>query len=312
MGELKVRILWTLLLSPVAGLISYLTQRTLGAWGGLDPFAATIGGWLGMHVTASQAGWTLALGFALTLYGLACWLIWTRRQAPAREGAFAYGAVSALLSSASPDTRQWLEIMLSGRRPTGMPDSLWRPLEAAGLVWRNFTGYQGIVSGFEPAIRKWLREDHQVPVIPSAPNPGQSRPQSVSLLEIAGITESGTWTPRFTFEVPGDLRVQMRECSAHYRSLGDLYWMVDVDLTMTIEFSTASGDALITGLPYSVASPGLPFEVHCDDVADSHRSMKLVGEFKFGTGIWIRVSTSSFRSGSTYRLRFSATHKPVL
>ena len=54
--------------------------------------------------------------------------------------------------------RKWLSRLLTGRRPWPIPQHVWNALEQKGIVERDFVGPKGLVSGFEPALRKWLKE----------------------------------------------------------------------------------------------------------------------------------------------------------
>jgi hypothetical protein len=53
---------------------------------------------------------------------------------------------------------EWLQRMLVGGRPMGMPDSVWRPLERAGLVERDYTGPMGIKDELKAAVGRALVE----------------------------------------------------------------------------------------------------------------------------------------------------------
>ena len=53
---------------------------------------------------------------------------------------------------------EWLQRMLVGGRPVGMPDSIWQPLEKAGLVERDYTGPKGIKDELKGAISRALAE----------------------------------------------------------------------------------------------------------------------------------------------------------
>jgi hypothetical protein len=64
---------------PVGG-ISYVAQRALATWGGLDPLADFVGRWLKMNVTGEQVAWGAALLLCLALYAAMLWTIWHRRN----------------------------------------------------------------------------------------------------------------------------------------------------------------------------------------------------------------------------------------
>lgn len=58
----------------------------------------------------------------------------------------------------------------------------------------------------------------------------------------------GTWTPAVTFATAGNLSVSYAVQAGRYSVVGDMVY-VDVTLTFTPTFSTASGNLIITGLP---------------------------------------------------------------
>jgi hypothetical protein len=71
--------------------------------------------------------------------------------------------------------------------------------------------------------------------------------------ELFSDYEEGTWTPVLTFTTPGDLNPVYTYQTGVYRKIGS---MVYVDFAIAITganwvYSTSSGSALITGLPYS-------------------------------------------------------------
>jgi hypothetical protein len=61
--------------------------------------------------------------------------------------------------------REWLERLLTGARPQPIAQHVWNTLQQKGIVEGDFHGPKGLVSGFEPALIRWLR-DH-----PSNNNP---------------------------------------------------------------------------------------------------------------------------------------------
>ena len=55
--------------------------------------------------------------------------------------------------------RDWLARLLTGARPGPYTQQdLWDALQQKGIVESDLQGPKGLVSGFEPALRKWLRE----------------------------------------------------------------------------------------------------------------------------------------------------------
>lgn len=64
----------------------------------------------------------------------------------------------------------------------------------------------------------------------------------------------GTWTPVLTFATPGDLTVSYTLQAGSYQRTGNMVHAAFQILTSTFTHSTASGTALITGLPFSSSS----------------------------------------------------------
>jgi hypothetical protein len=55
--------------------------------------------------------------------------------------------------------RDWLARLLTGARPEPYTQlELWNALQEKGIVESDSRGRKGLVSGFEPALEKWLRE----------------------------------------------------------------------------------------------------------------------------------------------------------
>jgi hypothetical protein len=71
----------------------------------------------------------------------------------------------------------------------------------------------------------------------------------------AGITgvETGTWTPAFTFETPGNLSVAYTTQSGYYTRIGDLVYIA-ARLVFTPTYTTASGFANVANFPFPVNS----------------------------------------------------------
>ncbi len=79
---------------------------------------------------------------------------------------------------------------------------------------------------------------------------------AAEVLAILGMTgfsyEIGTWTPAFTFATPGDLSVSYATQIGSYTKNGNSI-TARFQLTCTPTFTTASGNASITGLPFTSA-----------------------------------------------------------
>jgi hypothetical protein len=80
-GRVSVTVVATILTAPG----SYVVQRALSAWGVLDPLSDAVGKWLKLHVSPEAAGWTLAVAFILSIYGLILWLVWHHRKRSSEE-----------------------------------------------------------------------------------------------------------------------------------------------------------------------------------------------------------------------------------
>jgi hypothetical protein len=65
------------------------------------------------------------------------------------------------------------------------------------------------------------------------------------------IYEQGTWTPALTFATPGNLVVAYSVQAGEYVRLGNLVIAQFLITTSTFTHTTASGDARITGLPFT-------------------------------------------------------------
>lgn len=63
--------------------------------------------------------------------------------------------------------------------------------------------------------------------------------------------EEGTWTPVITFATPGDLSVAYSLRSGYYTKIGRLVSLSFAMVTSTFTHTTASGNLLITGMPFT-------------------------------------------------------------
>jgi hypothetical protein len=68
--------------------------------------------------------------------------------------------------------------------------------------------------------------------------------------------ESGTWTPAATFLTPGNLTVSYGTVAATYLRIGNEVF-INLDMTFTPTYTTASGQFRVTGLPFNVSVTGL-------------------------------------------------------
>jgi len=102
------------------------------------------------------------------------------------------------------------------------------------------------------------------------------------------------WTPVFTFATPGDLSVAYGTRVAWYSRIGNIV-TANFNLTCTPTFTTATGNALITGLPF----------------ANNSSSGNVVGSSLIATtDTWPSSSTHSnlYLAASTSNLQLYGTH----
>ncbi len=69
--------------------------------------------------------------------------------------------------------------------------------------------------------------------------------------------EEGTWTPVLTFATPGDLSVSYALQVGQYTKIGRLVTVTFQILTSAFTHTTASGNARITGLPFTCSAAAL-------------------------------------------------------
>ena len=100
----------------------------------------------------------LVIAVLFFIAGIACFL-WGRSRD--RKAAVRYRMVCEALDPIvlGASRRDWLAQLLTGARPEPYKQPhLWDALEQKGIVESDLQGRKGLVSGFEPALRKWLRE----------------------------------------------------------------------------------------------------------------------------------------------------------
>lgn len=66
--------------------------------------------------------------------------------------------------------------------------------------------------------------------------------------------EEGTWTPVLTFSTPGDLTVAYSLRSGYYTKIGRLVSASFVVLASTFTYTTASGNLVVNGLPFTAVN----------------------------------------------------------
>jgi hypothetical protein len=99
----------------------------------------------------------LVIAVLFFIAGMTC-LLWDSRD---RKAAVRYKIVCEALDPIvmGAGRRDWLAQLLTGARPEPYKQPhLWDALQRKGIVESDLQGRKGLVSGFEPALRKWLRE----------------------------------------------------------------------------------------------------------------------------------------------------------
>jgi hypothetical protein len=69
--------------------------------------------------------------------------------------------------------------------------------------------------------------------------------------ELLDDYEEGTWTPALSFATPGDLSVTYTRNAGRYQKIGNTVYVSFTIVTSAFTYTTASGAARITGLPFT-------------------------------------------------------------
>lgn len=127
------------------------------------------------------------------------------------------------------------------------------------------------------------------------------------------IDDSSTVSPVFTFETPGDLSVSYASRLARYYRQGEVIHF-EMFLTFTPTYTTASGVAKITGLPYvngSSQAAAIPIGMAISipfDSADSHLFLQIDAASdeaqlrRMGTGAAADITSATLTSGTEYTI----------
>ncbi len=70
---------------------------------------------------------------------------------------------------------------------------------------------------------------------------------------LSTFTDNTTWTPTMTFATPGDLTVAYANQLGNYQRIGNIVVLHFV-ITFTPTYTTASGNMIINGLPFTAAA----------------------------------------------------------
>jgi hypothetical protein len=106
MPEVARKIVWSILGAIISAIVGLIAREVLQAWGVLDPFSEWLGGWLKMHVSPPQAGWTVAGIVTLAAYAALLWLVWKRHRIPQTANVALVGALKSSATNqrdAGPD-----------------------------------------------------------------------------------------------------------------------------------------------------------------------------------------------------------------
>ena len=85
----------------------------------------------------------------------------------------------------------------------------------------------------------------------------QPSPRLVATKNMFEFGVRGNWTPSFTFGVPGDLSVSYTTQAGRFHRFGPFVYCNFTIYTSTFTHTTASGTALITGLPVTCVDDSL-------------------------------------------------------
>lgn len=133
--------------------------------------------------------------------------------------------------------------------------------------------------------------------------------------------DEGTWTPVFTFNTPGDLALSSVTANATYTKIGRLVSLI-CDYTFTPTFTTASGQAKITGIPFansaqvttsSVMTNGntVTYPAGTTTILGQLPASTITNIFLYGAGSGVAlaaVNATNFTSGSPVTLHFEVTY----
>lgn len=80
--------------------------------------------------------------------------------------------------------------------------------------------------------------------------------------ELLNWYEEGTWTPTLTFAAPGDLSITYGRRTGWYRRIGNRVIVSFTIATDAFTWTTASGGARLTGLPFTQSSSSANFSAN--------------------------------------------------
>lgn len=129
--------------------------------------------------------------------------------------------------------------------------------------------------------------------------------------------EDGTFTPAFSFDTPGDLSVTYGAQTGRYTRIGRLVY-INYIMTFTPTFTTASGTARFTGLPFTVnasAGSGLTLIYKSNNIIFAGTDTMATGFTVESSTYFILRSTGSTSTSSeltTTRFTSGAAHSIII
>jgi hypothetical protein len=87
MSDIVRKTIWSVFLPIPSAIVGLVTSKVLEKWGVLSPFSEWLGGWLKMHVSPSQAAWTVAGVVTLAAYAVLLLIVWRHHRIPKVVGA---------------------------------------------------------------------------------------------------------------------------------------------------------------------------------------------------------------------------------
>lgn len=150
MSDVVKKILWSLVLSIPAAILSFVIHEVLHAWGIFSPFAEWLGGWLKMHVSVAQAEWTIAGIIASVAYAALLWAVWRHHRIPQIVGSVPSGLPVVDVEKADTATRIPLLDLLHEAEASG-----WS-LQNRDISQRFAQGLRQ--AGAERAVEIWGRD----------------------------------------------------------------------------------------------------------------------------------------------------------
>lgn len=128
----------------------------------------------------------------------------------------------------------------------------------------------------------------------------QNSPITKITKSTGGAHVEGSWTPELSFLVPGNLSVTYARQQGHYIRIGSIAFCFFVVETTSFTHTTASGNFLVTGLPFEALS-GSNFSF-------SGGNLDWAGITKAG---YTDITTQIFSNSRQFGLLASASASPI-